>query len=398
MCGPSFFIRSLLLTATFFLFSATHSKTFGQSGFYGGELAHNMEIMNNVDYKWAVTQMWDKVTEEWKDTLAVSYSTPGANGKPAEVFTRSYDSLIGDTRGVISYDGQKITSSITYMKDPLSGEFRKEPYSSIQNWYSGDCLVKNEMAFDFSIIEVFGNATYHSQTGYRLENQKIIADSTFFKFSAITEELSGLGYSSEDTAWTLFSRNEYLYIGNSIVTLNYTVDKETSSFVTSGKDSTVITDDKVTEIHSFSNAEGEWITTAILKLLYDGNRITQSIYQSRVFDVSYEMVNMERTQYFHTPYPFSGIRHLSSSQKTNRINAFVSEKNGLCAVNISLNRSSDFSIYLTDLKGRKLGNDVRRRVMPGSSSLPLSVSTPGKYLCHIVGEQERAVVPFTKIK
>lgn len=281
------------------------------------------------------------------------------------------------------------------MKDPLSGEFRKEPYSSIQNWYSGDCLVKNEMSFDFSTIEMFGNATYHSQTGYRLENQKIIADSTFFKFSEITDELSELGYSPEDTAWTLFSRNQYLYIGNSIVTLNYTKDKETSTFVISGKDSTVITDDKITEIHSFTSAEGKWITTAISKLLYNGNRITQSIYQARVFE---DMVNMERTQYFHTPYPFSGIRHLSSSQKTNQLNAFVSERNGLCAVNITLNRPSDFSIYLTDLKGRKLGNSVRQRVLPGSFSLPLSVSSPGKYLCHIISGQDRTVVPFTKTK
>ena len=210
----------------------------------GWRVCSSCELLKDFDYKWAVSQKWDEVTEEWKDTLSVAYTIPGANGKIAETFTRSYDSSMGDTREVITYD-EKTMSSIIYMKDPVSGEFRKEPYSSVKNWYSGDCLVKNEMMFDFSAIELFGNAIYYSETGYRLENQKIIADSTFFKFSEITEELSMLGYKPENTDWTLFSRNEYLYIGSSIVTLNYIRDRNSSSFVISGKDSIVKTDDKI---------------------------------------------------------------------------------------------------------------------------------------------------------
>lgn len=394
MRESSSFKCNFLLVMTFLVFSGTQSRTCGQTGLWGGEFAHHAELLKDFDYKWAVTQKWDEVTEEWKDTLSVAYTIPGANGKIAETFTRSYDSSMGDTREVITYD-EKTMSSIIYMKDPVSGEFRKEPYSSVKNWYSGDCLVKNEMMFDFSAIELFGNAIYYSETGYRLENQKIIADSTFFKFSEITEELSMLGYKPENTDWTLFSRNEYLYIGSSIVTLNYIRDRNSSSFVISGKDSIVKTDDKISEIHSFTNEEGKWITTSTLKFLYDGNRVTQSISQYREFD---KLINLERTQYFHTPYPFSDIKHPISYHNTNRINAFVSEKNGLCTVNLSLNQPSNVSIYLTDLKGRKLGNGVKQRVMPGSSSLPLSVSSPGKYLCHVISGQERTVVPFTKLK
>lgn len=380
----SFFKSFLLLAAVFLIFSGSQADIHGQTGYY-------LEELTDIDYKWAVQQKWDKTTGDWNDTLSVTYIIPGANGKPSEIFTHNYDPIVGDMREVITYKDDKKMNLVAYMKDSLSGEFQKEPYCIQTFWYTEDILAKYEIVIDLSKTSFSEKIKYHIEKGYRPGNQRIAADSTLIKYSGSEEELARLGFSTEDTTWTLIERSDYLYSGNSLVTLIYR-GKESSPF---GKDSTVIIGEKLSEIHGFASEEGEWIATSLIKIVYDGDLITQMIYQEREND---SLVNQDRTLFFHTPYPFSGTKHLSSSHKTNRINAFVSENNGFYMVNLSLNQSSEVSIYLTDLKGRKLGNAVRRRVMPGSSSLSLSVSSPGKYLCYIISGQERAVVPFTKLK
>ncbi len=379
--NKSSLLKNSFLLLVYLLFSGSRTDIYGQTDFY-------LDAQIYFDYKWSVTQKWNDLTGDWNDTLKVSYTIPGANGKPSEIITRRYDDLSGDLREVITYDGDKIANTVGYIKDSLSGEYQKKPSYTSTRWYSGDILVKIENTFQ---ISEDSDVKLHSETRFSYQNQRKNADSTFTKFSGTIEDLTQQGIAPEDTVWLFNNRSEYSYKENSIVTLQY--DNEGSP---NGKDSTVFIGDKISEIYEFGfKNDGELVVMGLTKITYDGDLITQIIYQERENE---SLVNRERTQFFHTPYPLAGTKHISSSHKTNRISAFVSESNGFYTVNLSLNQLSDVSICLTDLKGRKLGNNVNRRVMPGSSSLPLPVLSPGKYLCHIISGQERTVVPFTKIK
>lgn len=382
MSKSSLLKSNILPVVAILIFSGAQADIYGQSGFYFGNQI-------NFDYKWTVSQKWDDLTGDWNDTLSVSYTISGANGKPAEIITLSHDESPTSTlREVITYNGDKIANTVGYIKYSLSGEYQKAPLYTLTYWYSGDTMLKYEIAIQASTDS---DVKFHSETRYRLVNQKTISDSSFTKISGKIEDLIQQGYEIIDTAWVFSGRSEYSYKENSIVTLGYKPDEDSPV----GKDSTVMIGDKISEIYDFGiTDDGEWVVMSLTKITY-GDLVDQIIYQERENE---SLVNKERVQFFNNTYPFTGTKHISSSHRINRINAFVSEGNGSCVVNLFLNQSSDISIYLTDLKGRKLGNSVRQRVLPGSFSLPLSVSSPGKYLCHIISGQDRTVVPFTKTK
>lgn len=386
MSKSSLLKRSLFSAVAFIIFSGARADIYGQAGLY----YFGKQIL--FDYKWSILQKWDDYAKDWKDTLAVTYTISGADGKPSEVITLDYANSYYDVlREVITYNGAKIANITAYIMDSLGGEYEKVPSHTRTYWYSGDIMVKNEVVYKAGENDNF-SIKLHVQTRFKLDNQRTTADSMFRKMSGTTEELLFHGYSPEDTVWYLSDRSEYSYKGNSIVKLNY-YDSTDSPI---SKDSTVMTGDKITEIYDFGvQFDGEWILNDAITITYDGDRVDQIIYQDAKYD---SLVNKFRVQFFHTPYPFTGTKHICSSHRTSRINAFVSEGNGSYVVILFLNQSSDISIYLTDLRGRKLGNSVRQRVSPGSFSLPLSVSSPGKYLCHITSGQDRTVVPFTKIK
>lgn len=181
--GKSSLLKSSLLpVVAFLIFSGAQTDTYGQAGFYFGKQI-------NFDYKWSVAQKWDDLTGDWNDTLALSYTISVANGKPSEIITLSHDdSSFGVLREVITYNGDKIANTAAYIKDSLSGEYQKAPLYTQTFWYSGDNLLKHEIALQFSEDS---DVKFHSETRFRLDNQRITADSSFTKISGTIEDLIG---------------------------------------------------------------------------------------------------------------------------------------------------------------------------------------------------------------
>lgn len=401
MTRSLFLKSSLLLAVIFTIFPATQSIVYGQLPYY-------FNLLNDTDYKWQLTQEWNADTEKWEDTLSLSHVLSDANGKPSEIvyYNKTRDnSSPAQLRVVKTYEGNRLRNSITYVPDTLDNDFQEVVYSSITYWYSGDFMVKTELVVNFSAYfkdyELYGNINFHIETGYRISNNKAISDSSFVKYSGVTEEAmgsSGLSFTPQDTVWQLQSRREYSYVGNSIITTNYDKSTNSSTFIATLKDSTIMDGDKISEIYTFvpnTDIDDDWEINESINLIYAGEHITQMITKKRVND---SLINSERTMFFLTPYPGSGIRAPESVHKTNKLNAFVSSNKGYDAINLSLSRVSDVCIYVTDLKGRKVGNVTRTKLSSGSNCVPLAASSMGKYLCHIITGQERTVVPFSKTK
>lgn len=105
--GKSSLLKSdILPVVAFLIFSGAQTDIYGQTGFYLGKQI-------NFDYKWSVTQKWDDLTGDWNDTLAVSYTISGANGKPYEIITLSHDESSTITlREVFTYNGDKIVNTV----------------------------------------------------------------------------------------------------------------------------------------------------------------------------------------------------------------------------------------------------------------------------------------------
>lgn len=372
-----------------------------------GQLSSYLDFLGS-GFKWQSIQQWNTATQQWNDT-ALSYIAAGENGKPSGMIHKAKDqegSFQIVARDTFIYEDEKIKTITSWILDPTTNEFETEPYSSTIYWFSGDKLIKTETTshpfVSFADISqefaALSKIIMYEVTGYRIERERVVADSTLVKYGGLTsEELQEMGFlGPDDTNWTLQSKSEYTYFGNSTVTLNYNRDEESAQLTLDSKDSTVMDGEKYSEVYTYTYTNGEeWVLSSLVRCIYEGERPNQVLYQTVENNIP---TNENRILFFYTPYTGSGVKHLSGSSKRSNTGAVVSSTHGRYAVNLTMEKPAEVFVYLTDLKGRKAGIETKIRLSSGTHSVPLSVASPGKYLCHVKSGQNRVVVPFTKIK
>lgn len=401
MLNSSHLKKIHVLIATMVIFSGNGYKASAQ-------LSPYLDFLGS-GFKWQLMQQWNTATQQWNDTV-LSYIVAGENNKPSAMIHKAKDqegSFQIIARDTFIYEGEKIKTTTSWILDPNTNEFETEPYSSTTYWFSGDKLIKTEtMSRPFvSFADIskefaaLSKIIVYGVTGYRIERERVIADSTLIKYGGLTsEELQELGFilEPEDTNWTLQSKSEYTYFGNSTVTLIYNKDAESAQLTLDSKDSTVMDGEKHSEVYTYTYTDGDvWVLSSLIKCSYEGDRPNQVLYQTVENNVP---INENRVLFFYTPYNGSGVKYLSGSSKGSNTGAVVSSTHGHYAVNLTLEKPAEVSVYLTDLKGRKAGIETKIRLSSGTHSVPLRVASPGKYLCHVKSGQNRDVVPFTKIR
>ncbi|NLG19577.1 MAG: hypothetical protein GX556_19835 [Fibrobacter sp.] len=80
------------------------------------------------------------------------------------------------------------------------------------------------------------------------------------------------------------------------------------------------------------------------------------------------------------------------------IKASLSTNRGSQTLNLTVDNPSRFSNSLSDLSGRTAERIAEHTFSSGTHSIPLNISTPGKYYCKIGTKGNKTVLPLTILR
>ena len=131
-----------------------------------------------------------------------------------------------------------------------------------------------------------------------------------------------------------------------------------------------------------------------MQYFYTGDSLRQTISQTLKDN---EWVNSIRVVYHYTPYGTS-VKSGPVASASSGIKADISGIGNNYILDLKLDQQREFSVSLADLSGRIVKRIANHSYLSGSHSIPIRVSTPGKYFCQITTKDKRTVVPFTVVQ
>lgn len=233
---------------------------------------------------------------------------------------------------------------------------------------------------------------------------KIQSDSTRFRTTGITEamiEEYGIYFELmnivTDSEWVMTDRETYTYDDESTIVIHEYFDRESEAWIVYSKDSVLTIGNSIACSYSFSQTSPDECKLASRnQYTYNsGNSMTQMIYQQYIDG---DWVNSLRMVVMYTPYGESSVKPGPFAAPSKNIKASLSTNRGSQTLNLTVDNPSRFSISLSDLSGRTVKRIAEHTFSSGTHSIPLNISTPGKYYCKIGTKGNKTVLPLTILR
>ncbi|NLG15691.1 MAG: T9SS type A sorting domain-containing protein [Fibrobacter sp.] len=393
--------KSRLIAGVLF-FLSIYFPVHGQSNYFDFE--------SDTPYKWFFMQSWDTLSGNWGDTAMICQVTQSLNGKPVEAILKSDGSQEDIMKLVYNYQDGKVANGQIFTWEAENNNFSQAPSYQLNLVWQDEEMVKmvteNTLSFypelAATLPEELHNVKLISETGYSFADGNILSDSTRSKVSGATAEaleehsfLLKLYGIPADTNWVQTTRETYSWSGSTMIKIAESFDTESGELIFTSKDSILNENQKVTSIYNFfQDLNGDWELIGRAQYFYTGDSLRQTISQTLKDN---EWVNSIRVVYHYTPYGTS-VKSRSVASANSGIKADISGIRNNYILDLKLDQQTEFSVSLSDLSGRIVKRIANHSYLSGSHSIPIRVSTPGKYFCQITTKDKRTVVPFTVVQ